>query len=185
MKVPRGFTLIESIVVMVVMALAMVTITSFLVPQFTRSADLHYQSRASALGHGLMTQILARNFDQHSTQLGGVVRCSSIDTGSELCSGISGASSSLGPDGSEIPENFNDVDDYIGCWTTSAVTTSCPNNLYDLISSGTNSAYHNFEVIIAVAYFHNTADKMLKQVTLEIKAGQQASLEFVAYRGNY
>ncbi|EGU41686.1 MSHA pilin protein MshD [Vibrio ichthyoenteri ATCC 700023] len=184
MKAPRGFTLIESIVVMVVMALAMVTITSFLVPQFSRSADLHYQSRASALGHGLMTQILARSFDQHSTQLGGVVRCSSIDADSELCSGISGASSSLGPDG-EVPANFNDVDDYIGCWTTSAVTTSCPNNLYDLISSGTNSAYHNFEVNIAVTYFTNTPNKMLKQVTLEIKAGQQAPLEFIAYRGNY
>ncbi|EGU34717.1 MSHA pilin protein MshD [Vibrio sp. N418] len=184
MKTSHGFTLIESIVVMVVMAIAMVTITSFLVPQFTRSADFHYQSRASALGHGLMTQILARSFDQHSTQLGGVVRCSSSDTDSELCSGISGASSSLGPDG-EIPSTFNDVDDFIGCWTTSAVTSSCPNNLYDLISAGEESAYHNFEVNIAVNYFVNTPDKMLKQITLEIKAGQQPALEFIAYRGNY
>lgn len=184
MKMSRGFTLIESIIVMVVMALAMVTITSFLVPQFTRSADLHYQSRASALGHGLMTQILARNFDQHSTQLGGAIRCSSADIGSQPCTGLSG-STPLGPDAGETPANFNDVDDFIGCWTTSAVTSSCPNNLYDLISAGEESAYHNFEVNIAVDYFVNTPDKMLKQITLEIKAGQQPALEFIAYRGNY
>lgn len=185
MKAPRGFTLIESVVVMVVMAIAMVTITSFLAPQFSRSADLNYQSRAVALGHGLMTQILARSFDENSTQLGGLVRCSSIDAGAKTCSGLAGSELLLGKDGTEIPPNFNDVDDFIGCWTASVVTTGCPNNLYDLISSGANSAYHNFEVNIAVAYFSNSPNKMLKQIIIKIEAGQQAPLEFIAYRGNY
>ena len=73
----RGFTLIESIVVIVVMGIAMLTITSFLVPQVSRSADPHYQTRAAALGQSVMTLILARKFDQFTGNLGGFPLCSS------------------------------------------------------------------------------------------------------------
>jgi len=178
----RGFTLIESIVVMVVMALAMVTVTNFLMPQITGSTDLHYQSRASALGQSVMTKILASSFDEQSTDLGGALRCSSADIGSSLCSGLAGTPP-LGPDGSETPHQFNDVDDYIGCWTPNA-TSGC-NNLYDLISSGADSSYHNFRLDIDVAYSTNTPTQMVKKITLKIAAGKQTPIEYVAYRGNY
>ncbi|MFA0350622.1 type II secretion system protein, partial [Vibrio sp. 10N.222.55.C6] len=50
----RGFTLIESIVVIIVLGVAMVTITSFLAPQVAGSADPQYQNRSVALGQSLM-----------------------------------------------------------------------------------------------------------------------------------
>ena len=184
MKTLRGFTLIESIVVMVVMAIVMVTMTSFLVPQISQSADAHYQSRAKSLGQSLMTQILARNFDQNSQTLGGVARCSSIDTGSTACTSDAAFGSDVVSGVLETPSHFNDVDDYIGCWAASP-TASCENNLYDLISSGADSAYHNFRVTIDVAYQLNTASKMIKEITLVVNAGNQAPIELIAYRGNY
>ncbi|WP_418113873.1 type II secretion system protein [Vibrio scophthalmi] len=186
MKTSRGFTLIESIIVMVVMALAMVTITSFLLPQVSQSADPHYQSRAKALGQSLMTQILARNFDQNSLELGGAIRCSaSIDTGSLICTSEAGfGPDEVSPGVLETPSQFNDVDDFIGCWSAKP-NTSCENDLYQLISSGNDSAYHNFQVTIAVAYSPNSSSVTLKKITLMIAAGTQAPIEFIAYRGNY
>lgn len=91
----RGFTLIESIVVIIVLGIAMVTITSFLAPQVASSADPQYQNRSVALGQSLMNQILARGFDEHSDFDGGLVRCG--DAGATACS----APSELGVDGSE------------------------------------------------------------------------------------
>ncbi|WP_434997588.1 type IV pilus modification PilV family protein [Vibrio scophthalmi] len=188
MKTSRGFTLIESIIVMVVMALAMVTITSFLLPQVSQSADPHYQSRAKALGQSLMTQVLARNFDQNSLELGGAIRCSaSIDSGSLTCT----SEADFGPDEVssgvlETPSQFNDVDDFIGCWASDPVAgSSCDNDLYQLISSGNNSAYHNFQVKIAVAYSPNSSSVTFKKITLVVEAGAQAPIEFIAYRGNF
>ncbi|MGF1909078.1 prepilin-type N-terminal cleavage/methylation domain-containing protein [Vibrio kasasachensis] len=179
MKKLQGFTLIESIVVMVVMAFAMVTITRFLMPQVASSADPHYQSRAAALGQSVMTSILARGFDEKSDSVGGAMRCSSVDSGATACMPASG----LGPDGSETPQQFNDVDDFIGCWTPNGAS-SC-NDLYDLISAGENSGYHNFRLDIAVAYSTSTSAQMVKKITLTVHASDQTPIEYVAYRGNY
>ncbi|MBA5762109.1 type II secretion system protein [Vibrio sp. 404] len=174
----RGFTLIESIVVMVVMAFAMVTITSFLMPQVASSADPHYQSRASALGQSVMTKILARKFD-HNNSAGGEVRCSL--SGATACRAL-GIDTDLG-ETATAPDLFNDVDDYRGCWTPNG-TSGC-NNLYDLISSGEDSSYHNFRLDIDVVYAVNTSTQMVKKITLKIAASDQTPIEYVAYRGNY
>ncbi len=50
MKKQQGMTLIESIVAMVLIAVAMVTLTSLLFPNVKNSAAPHYQTRAIALG---------------------------------------------------------------------------------------------------------------------------------------
>ncbi len=71
----QGFTLIESIVAMVIIAIAMVTLISFLYPQIERSATPHYQTRAAHLGQSLLSQILARGFDHNSDFDGGKKRC--------------------------------------------------------------------------------------------------------------
>ncbi|MFA0414353.1 prepilin-type N-terminal cleavage/methylation domain-containing protein [Vibrio renipiscarius] len=185
MKAPRGFTLIESIIVMVVMAFVMLTMTHFLVPQISQSADPHYQSRVKSLSQSLMTQILARSFDQQNAVVGGGVRCTlDGNAGSPICSGLSGAEFPLGPDKEEVPATFNDVDDFIGCWA-SAPNKNCDNDLYALISSGEDSAYHNFQADIDVTYHLSTSKQMIKKVTLIVKASNQAPIELIAYKGNY
>ncbi len=108
-KTLRGMTLIEMIIAIVLMGIAMVMFSTALIPQIKDASTSHYQSRAIALGHSMMSQILARNFDHYYDDNGGMLRCG--ESGADACS-------LLGRDGEASPSAFNDVDDYIGCWYT-------------------------------------------------------------------
>lgn len=172
----RGFTLIESVIVIVVMGIAMLTIISFLVPEISRSADPHYQTRGAALGQSVMTQILARKFDENSGDQGGVPRCSSTDAGFQDCT----AQGSFGIDSGEsndAPANYNDVDDFHGCWEPLA-TNGC-RDLNLLVGS---NSYVNFRLDVAVSY---SVVNRFKQIQLTVSATNQTPIVLSAYRGNY
>ncbi|OLQ86967.1 MSHA biogenesis protein MshD [Vibrio panuliri] len=171
----RGFTLIESVVAMVMMAIAMVTLTSFLVPQLASSADPHYQSRSAALAQSVMTNILSRKFDQNTQGLGNEIRCSSVDPAALPCT--------TNWDDSEAVKDLNDIDDYEGCWVPNG-TASC-RDLYDLISNEKESGYHNFRLDIKVSYAPDSSSRRMKRIDLTVTAGKQTPIEYVAYRGNY
>ncbi len=179
----RGFTLIESVIVIVIMGIAMITMSSLLSPQLARSGSSHYQTRAAALGQSLMTQILARSFDEESDENGGLIRCSSSDSGAPDCT----LQDNFGPDDGEDPENFNDVDDYKGCWEPEG-TNGCGD--LNRLLSGTDTpgatTYKNFRVEIDVVY--NNVDYpnwSMKRVDMTIQASNQPELNFSGYRGNY
>ncbi|MFA0079317.1 prepilin-type N-terminal cleavage/methylation domain-containing protein [Vibrio artabrorum] len=185
----RGFTLIESIVAIVILGIAMITIASFLVPQVTRSADPQYQNRSVALGQSLMNQILALGFDEHSDFDGGLVRCG--DAGAATCS----APNKLGVDGSEAtPAAFNDVDDYIGCWYTDSTKSDCVSStqspLANILDENITDSYANFRVEVVVFYDQNldgtddNAIGTMKRVELQIFGGQ-TRYSLIAYKGNY
>lgn len=184
----RGFTLIESIVVMVIIGLAMVTLTSFLYPQVERSAAPHYQTRAANLGQSMMSQILARGFDQHSDFDGGLLRCG--EAGAEACT----APESLGREGETTPAEFNDVDDYIGCWygdraaDCGEITPARP--LENILGQDISASYGNFTVTVAVSYADSRYQPVatisaLKQIRLSVDTGRFGEYHFMAYRGNY
>ncbi|MGY3568663.1 type IV pilus modification PilV family protein [Vibrio paucivorans] len=189
MKTYRGFTLIESIVAMVVIGLAMVMLVTILYPQVERSAAPHYQTRATALGQSMMSQILARGFDHNSDLDGGTVRCGEPDDGSNDCT------TTMGTDGSESsPEDFNDVDDYLGCWQGSN-SSDCEGvtpvySLENILGSDVSSQYQNFTVLVDVFYVDDDFEQSssvtsLKKVHLTVKAGKWGDYEYTAYRGNY
>ncbi|WP_209439707.1 type IV pilus modification PilV family protein [Vibrio atlanticus] len=181
----RGFTLIESVIVIVVMGLAMMTIINFLAPQISRSGDPHYQTRSAALGQSVMSMILARGFDENSDFDGGELRCGEGTVGSrqEFCSGDVNdpLNQRLGDDGENV-EDYNDVDDYIGCWEPGG-TNNCK-NLNDLIGMEANRAttYSNYRLEISVTY--QVVDQ-LKRINLTILALNQPPIVLDAYRGNY
>ncbi|WP_117236129.1 type IV pilus modification PilV family protein [Vibrio maerlii] len=168
----KGFTLIESIIVIVVMGLAMVTITSFLVPQVSRSADPHYQARASALGQSVMSLILARSFDENSDRSGGELRCGEVTA--EPCS------TTLGDNGEASVDLYNDVDDYKGCWEPNSAN-NCK-DLNALVGEAGTTTYRNFRLDIDVTY--ETVDQ-LKRIDLTVSASNQTPINLSAYRGNY
>ncbi|NVC92708.1 type II secretion system protein [Vibrio natriegens] len=194
MKKVRGMTLIEMIIAIVLMGIAMVAFTSFLVPQVRDSATSHYQTRASALAQSFMSQILARGFDQWSDFDGGLVRCHDSTPGANECS------TSLGADrGESNPASFNDVDDYIGCWYTQGTKASCNSTpLYELsnvLGTSMTNDYKNFRVEVKVQYVESDGSGVnnpsleditaYKRVTMTIHAGQTQSLTLSAIRGNY
>ncbi len=176
----KGFTLVESILAMVIIGFAMITLITFLYPQVERSATPHYQTRAANLGQSLMSLILARGFDEKSDFDGGLVRCGEPDDGTNSCT------TSLGAEGEPSPSLFNDVDDYIGCWWTDSVndcegvTPTYP--LSQIIGTDSASNYAHFTVIIGVDYTHNGS---MKKVDIKVNTGRYGEFEFIGFRGNY
>lgn len=175
----RGFTLIESVIVIVVMGLAMITIVNFLAPQISRSGDPHYQTRSAALGKSVMSLILARGFDDNSDFSGSQLRCgegAAAGTSQENCT----LEADFGAEIGEVIARYDDVDDYIGCWEP-AGTNGC-NDLNTLIGENGATTYRNFRLDIDVTY--QTVD-LLKRINLTISASNQAPIVLDAYRGNY
>ncbi len=189
MKKVRGMTLVEMIIAIVLMGIAMAAFTSFLIPQVRDSAIPHYQNRAAALAQGFMSQILARGFDEHSSFDGGLLRCGETTLGAPACS------ITLEADGSEAnPDDFNDVDDYIGCWYTQSTQTSCQSSpqypLSNVLGDRIEDDYRNFRVEVDVSYVTEAgavtnAVTDYKRVTMTIHAGQAQPMTLSAIRGNY
>ncbi len=194
-----GMTLIEMIIAIVLMGIAMVAFTSFLVPQIRDSAMPHYQMRAAALGQGFMSQILARGFDQWSDFDGGVVRCGESSLNPHPDNPSNGCSATLGVDTkygeiSNNPSTFNDVDDYIGCWSTPTTVAQCQEtsrgNISDILGASSEDEYRNFRVEVSVAYDDLSATPPTgitnyKKVTVRIFASNAQPLTLTAIRGNY
>ncbi|MGL6026590.1 MAG: type IV pilus modification PilV family protein [Vibrio sp.] len=191
MKHSKGFSLIESIVAIVIMGFAMLVLTSLLYPQVERSATPHYQMRAAHLGQSVMSQILARGFDQQSDFDGGEWRCGETKlntTTVKLCSAI------LGREGESSPADFNDVDDYIGCWYADdasrcgSQTQHYP--LSNILGDEIIANYRHFTVLIDVSYVDLAFAPVnqitdFKRIELVVDTGRYGHYTFVAYRGNY
>ncbi|CAK2656074.1 MSHA pilin protein MshD [Vibrio crassostreae] len=186
----RGMTLIEMIVAIVILGIAMLSFTSFLVPQISDSASAHYQTRAVALGQSFMSQILARDFDQNSDPNGGEVRCGEGDVGSqqEQCT----LPSQLGADGETQLRDFNDVDDFIGCWYTETTQSQCSVGplwpLQSVLGDDVQESYRNFRVEIDVVYdgaLDSDGVGHLKRINMTIFAGQSGRFVLTAYKGNF
>jgi len=113
----KGFTLIETIVGMVVLAISFSVLTTLIHPVAQQSADQLHQVKAAELAQSVLNEIQNKAFDQNSDMAGGRVRCGEI--GADACT----SSSTLGPEDGKYnrPDNkeytrdlFNDVDDYDG-----------------------------------------------------------------------
>ena len=137
-KSPRqqgGFSLIEGIITIVILGIAMVTLTSFLFPQVERSATPYYQARAAAIGNAFLNEILSRKFDENSDPFGdSVVRCGESVDGKKYECTVPNEQGVWPLDkdseyfdyvipGSSLPAGkglvvaiANDVDDFHGCW---------------------------------------------------------------------
>jgi|GEM_PF-157259 len=113
---PNGFTLLEIVIGMVVLSIALMTMTSVLAPQTKQGIDPIWQVRAVALASSLSNEILAKPFDNNSNPAGNLTRCNEITA----CT----LSASLGPDGLETRLDFNDVDDFNGFFQQGGNITS-------------------------------------------------------------
>ena len=101
----NGFTLIETIVGIVVLAISFSVLTTLIFPAVEQSADQVHQIRAAELGQSMLNEIQAKAFDENSDMAGGRVRCgeNGID-----CT----ANNLLGAESGETRATYDDVDDY-------------------------------------------------------------------------
>jgi MSHA pilin protein MshD len=176
-----GFTLIEMIIGIVVLAIAMLLITSFLAPQGKRGVAPVIQMRAAELGNSLMQEIISKSFDENSDHNGGGLwRCG--DSGEEDCT----SADSYGPDDSESRTTYDDVDDY----DTSGSFVSISNAL------GDSTKYTGFTYAVSVVATDvdadgNSNDSQLtgytevKRIDLTVRTSSGDDFEFAMYRWNY
>ena len=178
----HGFTLIELVVGIVIFAVAMVLVVSFLQPQVKRGIDPIWQVRAASLGQSISNEILAKPFDQNSNQVGGMDRCND-DPAANPCT----QSGSLGND-TESREAFNDVDDYNGFNETGA---NIFNSLGLTTDVGGVNIYAGFSAQVSVFYDQNldgiddlaVGNKKLITVTITTPGGQ--NIVITSVKGNF
>ena len=179
----RGFTLIELIVGIVLLAVALTGILGFLINQAPQAVDPVQQVRAAQLAQRLSGEMLQKSFDEQSDHNGGRYRWG------ETVSGVTipACSSSYGPDGEPAPYAYNDVDDFdtAGNWVDA-------NQFTQTNAKGvSDEEYRHYHVRIAVTpdtLFGSTgpgAESIGKRVALTVRLPDESELAFALYRGNY
>lgn len=189
----QGFTLIESIVGIVTLAIAFSVISTFLFPAAQQSAGEVHQVRSAELGQAFLNEILGRAFDEYSDMSGGYYRCGEDqdDSGTiesnEQCSVDRSPSVPLGPDGGESRTSYNDVDDYIASNLTG---TNLLNSAGEDIGS---TSYINYSVSISVCNDSNydgvcnSTDNNFtaKLITVTVTSPLNSDVTFSVYKANF
>jgi len=179
-KRPAGFTLIEIIVGIIVLAISLSIITQMIIPTEQHSADQVHQIKAAELGQSMIDEILAKAFDENSNKAGGRLRCdedqddanSTVDA-YELCT------TDLSNDETDR-KDFDDVDDYNGY---SGLKTSTGDDLH--------SGYASFEINVVVAYDTENVlqlgatSKLAKRITVTVTTPLGTDFEFTGYKANF
>ncbi|KGJ92362.1 type II secretion system protein [Colwellia psychrerythraea] len=181
----KGFTLIETIVGIVILAISFSVLTTLIHPVAQQSADQLHQVKAAELGQSVLNEIQNKAFDEKSDMAGGIVRCGENSTS---CT----PSSLLGPeDGSDGRDDnneytrdlYDDVDDYNGLTYDSDEIENSQGDKLDL--------YLGYKMIITVcndANYDGTCsgdNKTAKLITVTITTPTDFSMSFSTYRANF
>ncbi len=174
----KGFTLIEMIIVIVVMAIAITGISVTIFPQGRQSAENVAAVKASELGRAVMDEIMGRNFDQNSGPYGGLPECDPTANG---CT----APAALGSDGESSKSEFNDVDDFHGL----------SGDATDVLDSTLSEGYSGYQIDVEVYYEQELSGVMqgvnagvqthYKRVNVIVTDRQGNQYPFAAIRGNF
>jgi len=166
----RGFTLIELVVGITLVAIAATLLVSLIVPAVRQSAEPLVQQRASSLAQALMDEILSKRYDE-LTPDGGVPPCSPCST-------------TLGADAGETRATYDDVDDYNALCGNSTTFISVSDANGNAIAN-----YSGFTMNIWVSYDSNynggNVGQSAKRVTVTIKPASNTPIVFTAYRANF
>ncbi|MCP5078899.1 MAG: prepilin-type N-terminal cleavage/methylation domain-containing protein [Psychromonas sp.] len=172
----RGFTLVELVVGIVVLAVAMMIMNTLLISQSKDALEPLYRLRASQLGQSIMQNVLSRAYDENSDHNGGLYRCGEIWQPSNT---VKNCSTTLGLDSGETADehqNFNDVDDFITTGFESLVSYG------DVLGTDLPSQYNNYAVKIEAEII---TTEISKKIAVIIKTPSGEEIRFSALKGNY
>lgn len=174
----NGFTLIEVIIGITVIAIVTLVVTAGMGPLFRQTVDPWHQVRATELAQSMMNEITARRFDENSPTGSAGLRCG--DSGGPDCTTLISDCSSALPNAEEgARSDFDDVDDY-HCLSLSG----------DQISNSQDQAllnvYRGYTVEVRVTPTGASATETeLKRIEVSVSAPNQSPIVFNSWRGNW
>ena len=189
----RGFTLIELVIGIVLLAVALGSMMGLLVNQTSQATDPVQQVRAAQLAQRLLNEILSRSFDAHSDHNGSRWRCGETVDGIpyDACT----LPSAYGPESGESSSYlFDDVDDYHTPAICASHLTSCaggewvPAAYFTQSSDEVRDDYRNYQVRILVAPGAGCTAVLcstFKIIRLTVRLPDGSELPFAVTRGNY
>jgi len=187
LQMQGGFTLIETIVGIVVLSISFAIFTSLIYPLSKQSAEQVHQIRAAELGQSMINEILAKAFDENSDRSGGFYRCGDdINNDGEIkaLDGEKNCSLVLGNEESDQRELFDDVDDYNDL-NLNAMESSLGE------SDSLNEIYSGFQVKVNVINDSNydgvsdTNNFTAKLIIVTVTTPQKFDFVFSAYKANF
>jgi len=181
-----GFTLIETVIGIVVLSISLAIISTLFVPATERGADVIQQIRAAELGQSLMNEILGRSFDENSDMVGGANRCGEDQNEDMLVSGTELCTNSLGDEESGNRAIFDDVDDYY------AVDLE-GNDIKDSLGLSIGSQYQGYKINVNVCYDSNydgicngsDNNYTAKLITITVTTPLGFDISFATYKVNF
>jgi MSHA pilin protein MshD len=167
-----GFTLIETIMVVVLLGIMMAGMTVMFVENASQSHQPYLRQRALAVANAYMDEILRKRWDDN-TPLGG----GCVNSGSAFCPTGPAAAGIGTEEGSR--SNYDDIDDYNG------LSDSPP-----LDSLGnTMTGYAGFSVAVSVtnplAPWNGIAAADVKRIKVDVTSTMQETISVSAYRVNF
>ncbi|MDB3986507.1 prepilin-type N-terminal cleavage/methylation domain-containing protein [Pseudomonadales bacterium] len=174
-----GVTLVEMVVVIVILGIALTTITQMLAQNTVSGAYTYDETKAIELAQSYSSEIKAKRFDENSP-VGGVPPCDAPSAAA--CTAVG----SLGSEPGESARTaFDDVDDYDDLDEGSG-------SLKALLDAEGNirTGYENFRVQVQVTYSGDVAPRSgsvsdSKKVVLTITQPNGEALDFTFHRANY
>lgn len=163
-KRTAGFTLVELVVGMLVLAIALVLLSSMLFPQADRAAMTLQRVRSAELAQSVLNEIWGKRYDEHSNINGGVPACGSP---SALA-----CSTQMGPEG-EGRNDFDDVDDYHGLNETQFMLNSSQRYI---------DRYPGFKLAVEVS---TSSPLVSKLIAIHVTTPQGEVITYHAVRSNY
>lgn len=187
-----GFTLIELVVGMIVLAIAMLLLTSAFLPMLKNQSQPIYQVRAAELGQSLLDEVMSRSFDEKSDRSGTTVDqkyryCGAIEpANTSVEASTSDCSTALGAESGETYASFDDVDDF-NLYCTQGLSGSSFASLQGLNAT----LYQNFTLNVCVTQAPSLVDgtngrtDIAKKIKVTVTTPANESISFISYRSNY
>ncbi|MBA6352300.1 prepilin-type N-terminal cleavage/methylation domain-containing protein [Colwellia sp. BRX9-1] len=183
----QGFTLVETIIGIVVLSISFSIFTTLIYPLANQSAEQVHQIRAVELGQSMINEILGKAFDEKSDMSGGFYRCGDDinndgdikeEDGENTCSNL------LENEESDQRESYDDVDDYNGLIVIQNSLGESSEDIYigyqlsvTVINDGDYDGISNGNL--------NTSNYTAKLITVTITTPQNFDFVFAAYKANF
>ncbi len=181
----KGFTLIETIVGIVVLAVSFSILTTLIYPIAEQSAEQLHQIRAAELGQSMLNEIQNKAFDQNSDMAGGRIRCGENTVECSIGMGPEDGVDSRPDNNEDSRDLFNDVDDYHGLTYSDGNIKNSQGQVLNL--------YTGYAIKVTVCNdsdydgdcLTNSDNSTAKLITIIITTPTDFDIVFSTYRANF